>query len=581
MQEAAVVGKVFWAEPLQLFLGGEVSAPLLALERRGLINARTTSSLANHAEYSFKHVLVRDVAYASLPKARRAKAHAEVGDWLEALSGDRTEEFGELLAYHYRTAVAVADADLAWSAEEREPVRLKALAHLIRAGAQARKRYAVAKAVELHEQAIDIAVGDTERMRALEELGDDHESAYHGDVARSAYMEALEIARRNTSSLDRARICAKLAEMMSYSPGAFTSSPDPEPVEQLVAEGLACSSNEETRAHLQIAFGSVARLYRGSEPFGQGSAPDTVPLHERIAAVEAARAVGESRHDAQLMWLASASLGILYGMAGRYQEHLALAMRELPQVERLGSRIQQGDAVRRAAVVTMNIGGNYEAGLNLALRSLELSRDTNPHHVMHGTFPIMAALFELDRWDEISDFLEEHLNAFRLDPAVECDFVRDGPIIGAVVAAKSGDADRARELAGLVGDPADDIDRATAWQARLAVAMSRPDTARRISSGKALEGRSYGPHHARSMLEALIAMEDWVELDMFTPLARRHAPGLAVLAPCCDRAEGLLARSRGNRGTAAAAFERAISGFEALNARAELAATRKLLTPPA
>ena len=577
LQEAAVVGTVFWAEPLQRSLGDDMSTPLLGLERRGLINPRSTSSLANQAEYIFKHVLVRDVAYASLSKARRAKAHAEVGEWIEALAGDRTDEFAELLAYHYRTAVAGPDADLAWTSEEREPVRLKALAHLIGAGAQARRRFAVAKAAELHEQAIEVAVGDGERMRALEELGDDHNSAYHGDIARETFMKALDIARRTEASEDRARICAKLAEMMTGSPGAFKSSPTPDLVEQLVAEGLACSSDETTRAHLQISFGWVTRLYHGSEPFGQGSSPDPVHLDVRIAAVEAAREVGESHADAQLMWLADASLGMLYGMAGRYQETLALTMRELPLVERLGSRIQQGDAVRRASVVTMYIAGNYEEGLELALRSLELSRDTNPHQVMHGTCPVMEALFELYRWDEIGDFLEEHLSAFRLDPAIECDFVRDGPIIGAAVAARLGDSDRARELGGLIGDPTDDIERATAWRARLAVAMGQPELARRISTGKALEGRSYGPQHARAMLEALSAMEDWEDLARFVPLARVHVPGLAVLAPCCERAEGLVAQARGDDQAATAAFARAVAGFEALNARAEVATTRKML----
>jgi len=51
-------------------------------------------------------LLVRDVAYASLPKARRARAHAEIGKWIEEIAGDRTEEFEELLAYQFRSAVA-------------------------------------------------------------------------------------------------------------------------------------------------------------------------------------------------------------------------------------------------------------------------------------------------------------------------------------------------------------------------------------------------------------------------------------------------------------------------------------------
>jgi hypothetical protein len=189
----------------------------------------------------------------------------------------------------------------------------------------------------------------------------------------------------------------------------------------------------------------------------------------------------------------------------------------------------------------------------------------------------MAALYELGRWEEIAPFLDEHVEAFQLDPAVECDFVRDGPIIGAVLAARSGDLDRAKKLANLMADPMSEVERATAWQAMLEVVLGRPDNARQISSRKALEGRSYGPPHARSMLEALAALQEWDELERFVLLARRHVPGLAILGPCCDRAESLVARARGEAMAATVAMERALAGFEALHAGAEAAATRKLL----
>ena len=59
------------------------------LERRGLVSMRPTSSLAGQVEYTFKHALIRDVAYAGLSIARRARAHAAVGEWLAGLSPDR------------------------------------------------------------------------------------------------------------------------------------------------------------------------------------------------------------------------------------------------------------------------------------------------------------------------------------------------------------------------------------------------------------------------------------------------------------------------------------------------------------
>ena len=580
LQEAAVVGKVFWADPLRSVLGEDATPALLALERRGLISARPNSSLANHEEYDFKHILVRDVAYASLPKARRARAHAEVGAWIEEIAGDRLEEFEELLAFHYRSAAAGEDADLAWSGDDREPIRRKAFEHLSAAGVQARRRFAIQKAVQLHEQAIALASGEDERIRALEDLGDDHESAYHGDDAQRIYEAALEIARRTGRDRERARLCSKLAEMMTYSPGAFKRSPDPDVVAAFIDEGLAHSVDEEITAHLDVSYGHVARLYRGSEPFGQGHKPDPVPIDRRIQAVEKGREAGERLHDSQVLWITNHALELLYGMAGKYEAQLELALQDMTRIDQLGSRIHQGDSVRRAAVAVMTIAGNYEEGLRLAQHSLELSRDTNPHQIMHGTCPVLMALYELGRWDEVPQYLQEHLDAFRLDPAMECDFVRDGPIIGAVVAAKSGDLDRARQLERLIGDPMAEVDRATAWHAMLEVALGKPDNARQISGTKALAGRSYGPPHARSLLEALIALEDWDEIERFVPLARRHVAGLKILGPCCDRAEGLVARERGDRATATVALERAILGFDALKAGAEAAATSDLLFGP-
>jgi tetratricopeptide (TPR) repeat protein len=277
------------------------------------------------------------------------------------------------------------------------------------------------------------------------------------------------------------------------------------------------------------------------------------------------------------LWSANNALSLLYGMAGRYAEMLELAERELGVVDQLPSRAQQGDAVRRAAVATMHVSGRYEEGLALARRSLELSRETSPHQMMHGTFPVLEALYELGRWDEIPLLLEEHLNAFRQDPAVECEFVRDGPVLGAMLAARTGNVERARELAGLLDDPMKHIDGASSWQARLEVALGHPEKGRQISGGKALEGRTYGPEHARAMLEALCALQEWNALEEFVPLARSQEAGLALLGPCCDRAEGLIASARGDSAAAVAALERALTGFMELKARTEADITRKAL----
>jgi predicted ATPase len=149
LQEASVVGRTFWRPPVEHSLDlADVGRPLLALEARGLILARPTSSLAGQAEYAFKHALVREVAYASLTRARRARAHAAVGSWLEDVAGDRLEELAELLAYHYRQAADPQHAELTWDDPvARERVRGRAFACLLAASSAAQRRFALARAL--------------------------------------------------------------------------------------------------------------------------------------------------------------------------------------------------------------------------------------------------------------------------------------------------------------------------------------------------------------------------------------------------------------------------------------------------
>src|SRR5207248_11525008 len=64
--------------------------------------------------YRFKHLLMRDVAYAALPKAARADLHEAFARELEQQVGDRRDEFAEIVAHHVERAFAL-------SAEVRAP----------------------------------------------------------------------------------------------------------------------------------------------------------------------------------------------------------------------------------------------------------------------------------------------------------------------------------------------------------------------------------------------------------------------------------------------------------------------------
>jgi class 3 adenylate cyclase len=578
LQEAAVLGRAFWSTAITQSLPGiDEAAALVALERRGLILLRPHSSLARQAEYVFKHALLRDVAYATLPPSRRVHAHAEASLWIEAVAGDRLEEFIELIAYHDVESTAAGDAP--WPGQsEYSRVRQRAVDHALLAGAAARLRSAVAKAVHVHEQALELCATDDERLRVVEALGDDCESGFRGDDARRYYELALELARSSRQRQpDQARLCTKLAAMMAMSPGIFRVSPDPIEVDRLIEEGLASSADDISRARLLVVKGGSARLWRGSEPFGQGTLPDPTPIQERIDAVRAALRVGETHGLEDLVTSANAALGILYGIGGRYRDALELAERRLHDLSDIQSRQERVEVVRTGAVLTITVKCDFEAGLELAKRCHGLSRDTFPHQEMHATWPVLAALYHLGRWTEMWSFTAEHVAAFGEEPAIGCHFVRDGPVIAASALAHMGRADRASALARVPGDPMDDPETASAWQAWYAVVSGNPSTAYKISASKALEGKSYSPQHAMALIEALVMLESWAALDESLPRARADATGNALLVPLCDRATGLSAGAAGDGVTAARHLRRAVHGFESLGQPFEAARSREAL----
>jgi class 3 adenylate cyclase/tetratricopeptide (TPR) repeat protein len=111
LQNAAVVGKVFWLGSVCAIGGLEASAAevaLLALERKELVQRARRSSVEGEAEYGFRHLLVRDVAYGQIPRAARAARHRAAAAWVEALG--RPDDHAEMLASHYLSALEYSRA---------------------------------------------------------------------------------------------------------------------------------------------------------------------------------------------------------------------------------------------------------------------------------------------------------------------------------------------------------------------------------------------------------------------------------------------------------------------------------------
>ena len=111
LQDAAVVGKVFWLGAVQVI--GDVprwqaEEVLHALERKEFVQRSRGSSVASETEYAFRHMLIRDVAYGQIPRSARCDKHLRVAAWIESLG--RPEDQAEMLAHHHLRALELAEA---------------------------------------------------------------------------------------------------------------------------------------------------------------------------------------------------------------------------------------------------------------------------------------------------------------------------------------------------------------------------------------------------------------------------------------------------------------------------------------
>jgi tetratricopeptide (TPR) repeat protein len=109
LQAASVVGKVFWLGAVVAVADrsrSETEQALHLLVRKEFVRRERRSSVGGESEYAFGHVLVRDVAYAQIPRANRAEMHHRAAEWVESLG--RPEDHAELLAHHYATALEFA-----------------------------------------------------------------------------------------------------------------------------------------------------------------------------------------------------------------------------------------------------------------------------------------------------------------------------------------------------------------------------------------------------------------------------------------------------------------------------------------
>jgi class 3 adenylate cyclase/tetratricopeptide (TPR) repeat protein len=287
LQDAAVIGKVFWVGALAE-MGGrdprDVEQALHELARKELVRPARTSSMAGEAEYGFWHLLIRDVCYAQIPRAARAARHRAAAAWIERQAGERAEDLADVLAHHYLNALELARAT--GQTEETEELEAEARHYLALAGERAlpldvdRAEQNLAKALEL------ASPGNPERAFLLERWAEAAQQQGRLKEAKEALEEALARYREQGERLPAGRTLTALANVLRRLG-------DPHQ-EEAIGEALALleaqpPGPELVEAHVRLAS---FRGFRGAYSEAIAAAERALALAAELGLSEPPGAVG-------------------------------------------------------------------------------------------------------------------------------------------------------------------------------------------------------------------------------------------------------------------------------------------------
>jgi class 3 adenylate cyclase/tetratricopeptide (TPR) repeat protein len=383
---AAVVGRVFWDQAVAR-LAPAIATPErdTALERlsvREVIFERPHSTISGSHEFSFRHALMRDVAYEGVLRTVRRAHHALAAQWLEEVieRSRRPDEHAATLAHHHEEAGA--------------PV--KAAHWYLRAAEHAAGTFASDDALRLLDRAGALVPG-SERALWCDIL-----------LAREGLLDRMGRRDEQRSVLDE--LCAatdldpgrraqvRLAEARwLFFRGEYPDVPD-------VAEEAADLARQAGRADLEAdalmhggrslaylnehetAKALLRRSLRGAQAIGEHRrageafrllgvvATNQGKNEEALRMLEEARAEQRLVNDREGEAMVTGQVGALLLQVGRLEEAWTVSQEALNEFRASGHRYREGVMLTNLARIAMELGRQDDA-IEGALEALRLTEE--------------------------------------------------------------------------------------------------------------------------------------------------------------------------------------------------------------
>ncbi|MBI2780824.1 MAG: AAA family ATPase [Chloroflexi bacterium] len=445
VQLGAVLGRTF--EPRALpaldatMTPADAEVAVEGLLDRDLVRPTGRSAL------TFRHILIREVAYGTLPRAERARLHGAAGLWLEAeaTATGREDELAELVAFHFREATTLGRLLATPPEVDLGP---RAVAWLRRAADAAAAGAAAVEAARHLNAAIELAPRELQ-PDLLERLG---EIWVSGDQALEAFDRAHALGQELGLGSEQAlRTLSQAMIVRTRWTGSVSERIDEDEFDRRIAEiAKLLEGDVSPRARL---LGQLALAFRPMI-INQPGPGDSV---RAAAAANTAIEMARELDDVDMQSAAMDAAGTAAYADDRPERSLAFAR---PRLE-LGERLTTGERLDAQIVIAwMNsFLGNLEESERAADQARAgLGRGQASAWVLGVIAWRMLALFFLGRWDEAMQEAERAERVWTESEIRAPWYALNGILAAFLISSSRGDAvgmDRWREHANRIFDASD------------------------------------------------------------------------------------------------------------------------------
>jgi class 3 adenylate cyclase/tetratricopeptide (TPR) repeat protein len=249
LQDAAVMGQRFTIDGLSALRSqteGALKPRLESLVRRELLVFDADPRSPERGQFGFTQGVIREIAYASLPKRERRTRHERAAVYLEGLADP---EFAGIIASHYLAAYQASSAG-----PEAEALKAKARDSVHEAALRAAALHSHGQALAYLEQALAITDNELQQLELWQLAAISADADAQPAIAESYLQRVIDLCRRRDDHIGAAEALATVARIVNYSG-------QPERAMTILAQARSETKGQDTGAAAARITAEMARSY--------------------------------------------------------------------------------------------------------------------------------------------------------------------------------------------------------------------------------------------------------------------------------------------------------------------------------